>query len=344
VTNNDDQSIGRRGVLVIHPGAVGDVLLARPVLHLLRRRFPSHEIALLAGQAVGMLLRDGREIDRIFPLESTHLTELFAGSRNVHLQFSAWLATCDFAVGWLQDTEGVVADTLRILGVEHVYVKSPASPDLLSEHQAARYLEVIEGRVVGITACKPLALSSTLLERGRQVLQQFDRGRQERLVVIHPGSGSAYKCMEALRIIPVIEWLRQEGTTPMLLEGPADREPVAQVVAAMTVGLPVIRERDLSAVAALLSHADLYIGNDSGMTHLAAALSVSTIACFGPTSPRRWAPLGLRLSILTGVPCGCPTRNDVERCQVRVCLHIAAECIIEACRTQLMKQSTTPIA
>lgn len=331
-------------MLVIHPGAVGDVLLARPVLHLIRRRFPSHEVALLAGQAVGMLLRDGREIDRVFPLESTHLTELFAGSRNVHPQFKAWLATCDFAVGWLQDWEGIVADTLRILGVQQVYVKSPASHELLSEHQAARYLEVIERRVFRVTTCKPLALSSTLRERGRQVLQQFDRGHQKRLVVIHPGSGSAYKCLEAPRLASVIEWLCQEGTTPMLLEGPADREPVAQVLAAVTVALPIIRGLDLSAAAAVLSHADLYLGNDSGMTHLAAALSVPTIACFGPTSPRRWAPLGPRLSILTGVLCGCPTRSDVERCRERVCLHIATERIIEASRALLMKQSRTPIA
>lgn len=130
----------------------------------------------------------------------------------------------------------------------------------------------------------------------------------------------------------------------MLLEGPADRELVAQVSAAVTVALSVIRGLDLSAAAAVLSHADLYLGNDSGMTHLAAALSVPTIACFGPTSLRRWAPLGPRLSILTGAPCGCPTRSDVERCQERVCLHIVPERIIEACRTLLMKQSTTPIA
>ncbi|HVG02776.1 MAG TPA: hypothetical protein VM842_07785, partial [Nitrospira sp.] len=78
--NSDDQ---RRKILVIHPGAVGDVLLARPVLFRLRCLFPRHELGLLAGSAVGILLRESDEIDQVLPLESAYLTELFAGCDNL---------------------------------------------------------------------------------------------------------------------------------------------------------------------------------------------------------------------------------------------------------------------
>jgi heptosyltransferase III len=113
-----------RGIVIIHPGAVGDVLLARPSLSLIRRQFPQHEIVLLAGSAVGRLLRESSEIDRVFPLESAHLGELFAGDDSVHVAYKHWLRGCDLAVGWLQDAEGIITTTLRGLGVPR-YVCDP---------------------------------------------------------------------------------------------------------------------------------------------------------------------------------------------------------------------------
>ena len=343
MTNHDWPHFDRRGVLVIHPGAVGDVLLALPALRLLRRQFPKHEIALLAGAAVGLVLRDGGETDRVFPLESTYLTELFAGSDHVHMPFRRWLNTCEFAVGWFQDTEEAVATTLRTLGVQRVRVQSASSPDLLSEHQAARYLEVLGAEAINRVKNNPLIPSPLVRENGRQILQTLNWSNQQRVVVIHPGSGSVHKCMEALRFAPVIEWLYREGTFPVLLEGPSDGEAVAQVLRALSVAVPVIRDRELSTAAAVLSHADLYLGHDSGLTHLAAALSIPTIACFGPTSPRRWAPLGRTVSILTGAPCSCLDWRSVERCREKVCLHISPERIIEVCRELLMRRPVVPI-
>lgn len=333
------QHIELRGVLAIHPGALGDVLLARPALHLLRGQFPHHEIALLAGAAVGLILRDSGEIDRVFPLESTCLTELFAGSDSVHLAFKRWLSTCDLAVAWLQDKDGVIADTLRDLGVQRVCVQSPFSPDLVSEHQAARYLEVLEGKRVREVKKHPLMPPASVRTHGRQILQSLNWNLQQRLVVIHPGSGSSHKCMEAASFAPIIAWLDQEEAFPVLLEGPSDGECVAQVLRLLSVPVPVVRNRELSSSVAVLYHADLYLGHDSGITHLAAALSIPTIACFGPTSPRRWAPLGHRVTILTGEPCRCPDWTSVERCREKVCLHISPERIIEGCRDLLMRRS-----
>ena len=320
------------------------MLLARPALNLLRRQFPQHEMALLVGAAVGSVLRDGGETDRVLPLELTYLTELFAGSDSVHPAFRTWLNTCDFAVGWLQDTERAVLNTLRTLGVHRLCVQSPSSSDLLSEHQAARYLEVLDATVVSRVKNQPLILLPSVRERGRQILYRLNRSHQQRLVVIHPGSGSVHKCMEASRFATVIEWLSSEGTFPVLLEGPSDEESVGQVLRSLRMTVPVLRDLDLSMAAAVLSHAELYLGHDSGMTHLAAALSIPTIACFGPTNPRRWAPLGRTVSILTGTPCSCPDWSRVERCQERICLHISPERIIEVCRVLLMGRSATPTA
>lgn len=335
MTTQDRQGVDRRGVLVIHPGALGDVLLTRPVLYALRHQFPQHEIALLAGESVGVLLRGAGEVDRVFPLESMYLSGLFAGLDSLHPAFRTWLGNCNVAVGWVQDADGVIASTLRASGVGYTGLKSTSSSDLFAEHQAARYLEAVEVRGVSEMADNPLVLSVCIREEGKQILQSLNWNSEPPLVVIHPGSGSAYKCVEAWRLAHVIEWLSQAGMTPLLLEGPADREPVAQVLSALTIPVSVIRGLNVSAVAAVLAQAALYLGHDSGITHLAAALAIPTIACFGPTNPSRWAPLGPTVSVLSGMPCACSGWSAVERCQERVCLQIAPQRMIEACRAQL---------
>ena len=329
----------KKGLLIIHPGALGDVLLARPVLHALRSQFPQHEIALLSAKGVGSLLRDCAEIDRTFPLEAMHLSQLFVGCESLGESFRTWLGSCERAVGWLRDAEAAVSNTLRAVGVRYINLQSPNSPELVAVHQADRYFEAI-----GIDASRKgftysLVLPADLKRQGQAILQACDWSGESPLVMIHPGSGSVHKCVEAWRFATVIEWLIKADMTPILIEGPADCQPVAKVLSSLTRPVPVIRNQNLSAVAGALAKAALYLGHDSGMTHLAAALAIPTVACFGPSHASRWAPLGPTVSVVSGMPCVCSNWNEVERCHERVCLQIPSESMIEACRTQLTRRS-----
>jgi len=332
----------KRGVLVIHPGALGDVLLSRPTISTVRAQFPQHEIALLVGQSVGALLCEAGEVDRVIPLESTALSELWAGVDHLRPDFRTWLCNCDLTVGWLSDTEGTLSSTLRATGVQSVCLKSASSADLATEHQSDRYREAILVYGASQAVCKPLMLSPMIRERGRLILRALTRDSQQPVVVMHAGSGSAHKCLDAQRLASVVQGLAELGMTSVLLEGPADRDPVERVLGALKRTIPVIRGLDVSAVAAMLSHAELYVGHDSGVTHLAAALSVPTVACFGPTDARRWTPLGHAVSVVSGAPCACLTWSHVAECRERVCLQIAPDRIIEACRLLLAKRSTVP--
>ena len=322
----------KRGILVIHPGAIGDVLLARPALAQLRRLFPGHELILLAQSAVGELLHESDEIDRALSLESTYLAELFAGGDHLHPAFKHWLSRCDIVVGWLRDPEGTVSSTLRAEGVGRIHIQSPSSPAVQSAHQAARYLEVLQGESVSEVKSQPLKLCSQTRDRGRQLLQNLGWGYSQPLVIIHPGSGSMQKCMKVEHIAPVVEWLNRKKTFPVLLEGPSDGRLVDRVQRLLEVAVPVLRDAELSTVAASISQARLYIGHDSGITHLAAALSIPTIACFGPTKPLQWAPLGNRVTVLTGDTCRCLDWSSVMNCREQICLRIPPERIVEACR------------
>jgi ADP-heptose:LPS heptosyltransferase len=114
-------------------------------------------------------------------------------------------------------------------------------------------------------------------------------------LAIHPGSGSQAKNWPLSRFAALVETVSQ-GAAWLLVEGPAEagkltalrRLPGARVAS----GIP---PRVLGAV---LSAAGAYVGNDSGVTHLAACWGAPTVALFGPTDPQSWAPIGPRVRVL----------------------------------------------
>src|SRR5262249_55624769 len=100
----------------------------------------------------------------------------------------------------------------------------------------------------------------------------------------------------------------------LLVEGPADAASVAPLT-----GLPgalLARGLEPRLLAAVLARASAYVGNDSGVTHLAAAWGAPTLALFGPTLPGVWAPLG-RVRVLRS-PSG--RLADVSAAEARAAL------------------------
>lgn len=324
-------------VLMVHPGALGDVLLARLAVQALRRRFPHDAITFLGGRAAGTLLHECGEVHRVFPAESAYLSELLAGIEHVSPPFREWLEPTHTAVGWFTDSDDAAAGTLRAIGVQSIQFNSALSPHYHAEHQADRYCEAIGLPVSHPALCQFLTVPLRTREEGRRVLEMLLVAKDKPLVVIHPGSGSTRKCIESWRLAQVIEWLLESGAAPLLLEGPADQVSVASMVSRLTTVLPVVRGESVTVVAGILSQAALYIGQDSGITHLAAAIGIPTIACFGPTSPHRWAPRGSNVTVLTGLDCACPTWREINHCEQRPCLQISPESMIKAAMASMVR-------
>jgi ADP-heptose:LPS heptosyltransferase len=127
-------------------------------------------------------------------------------------------------------------------------------------------------------------------------------------LALHPRSGSAVKNWPADRFAELVA--RHSGGRPwLLIEGPADAaaaETLARVPGALRA-----RELPPRVLGTLLSQAGAYVGNDSGVSHLAAAWGAPTLALFGPTDPAVWAPLGPRVRTLRS-PTGAMDGLSVE--------------------------------
>ena len=112
------------------------------------------------------------------------------------------------------------------------------------------------------------------------------------VVALHPGSGSARKNWPAERFASVAALLAARDVVTLLIEGPADVAAAARVVALAGESVRRAPPATLDRIAALLGRCHAYLGNDSGITHLAALTGTPTVTVFGPTDPTVWQPLG----------------------------------------------------
>jgi ADP-heptose:LPS heptosyltransferase len=187
-----------------------------------------------------------------------------------------------------------LAESLRRL-VATVAVQDPTPPGGV---HASRWLaQPLEA--LGVPVVEPPTLTASAEERSaaQPILDALPRG----FLAVHPGSGSPRKNWPADRFRALADAVAPREPF-LVIEGPADREAVAALGecprAVLARGL---RPRVLGAV---LAEAGLYVGNDSGVSHLAAAFGSPTVVLFGPTDPAVWSPVGPRVRVCAAVGFG----------------------------------------
>ena len=320
----------KRSILIVHPGALGDVLLAVPAIRSLSVKFPQHETVLIAAATASRLLSECGLVDDWIPLEGQACLGLFSETLSVPEELRSWLARCDVAVVWKEDKEGVLRSLFQDFGVAQVRIQSPFSTELRARHQSNRFLETLGETAEDISLERTVQVSPSLLERGKDYLQAMRISPNQSLVLVHPGSGSIHKCLAPRRMALLIEQLWRGGMCPLVVEGPADQEAVDHALQFASKPPVVLRDLDLSQLAGVLALVTVYIGHDSGVTHLSALLGVPTLALFGPTDPQRWAPHGNHVTILRGAPCICESWERVKKCVEKPCLQVSIEEILTA--------------
>ena len=324
-----------RAIIMIHPGSLGDVFLAVPAMIRLRARFPTHRLVLYEeGRAARLLIACGI-IDEWVPVQGLVCASLFAGIEQPTGQRHQWLERCDLAVGWMKDPDGKLAETLKAIGAREAIVTSPFSSMIQSRHQRDRFLEAINEVPSDSEQDVLLAVTEPVRQRGRIFLEEQGIKIGKPLVVIHPGSGSAHKCVAPEILAAVVSAVQNCGAIPVILEGPADWKPVEYLLP-FCVNQPIIlKGLDIMTAAGVLAQADLFVGQDSGITHLAGLMGLRTIALFGPTDPDRWAPRGTHVTVLQGLPCRCQSWDEVSRCKEKPCLEISKDDLVALCLAHL---------
>lgn len=300
-----------RQITVIRPGALGDTLMTLPALALLRRWAPDARLTFVARADVLPLALSSGLADDAWPWDLPDWAALFdpaTTSERLTERARAALTGAGAIAAWAPDPDGALASTLRRLGAGQVIVGPGRPPELSGrppEHTAlwlARALTPLGAAVPGDPATlwralPPLRWPEADARQAERVWRRLGLP-DARVVALHPGSGGAAKRWPPERFAALAEMARQAGFTPLLLAGEADAGVAGAVLAHAGVALPLARGLEVGALAALLARCVGYVGNDSGVSHLAGLLGAPTVAIFGPTDPARWSPLGPRVTSL----------------------------------------------
>jgi heptosyltransferase III len=261
---------------------LGDLLLTLPVLDAIRSSFPRSFIEVWGIRPQLDLVQS---VDCVNRLDAPGLTPLFVqGSMPSALRKR--LSEFDLAVSFLSDPDGIVAQNLTSAGVQRVIRGSPTmQPGKHAVHQLASVLEPL-----GLDLRDPVPR----LKIGRDRIQK-------RLLGFHPGSGSRAKNWPIGLWNEFIERIASSFEGLLLIGGEADDE-VMRAFRLPWRGPPfesVVRQ-NLWDLARALTRCTVFVGHDTGVAHLAAAVQTPTVVLFGPTDPDIWRPLGNSVKIVRG--------------------------------------------
>jgi hypothetical protein len=291
---------------VIHPGALGDVLLAVPALRALRAG--GDGIVVAAQPRIGALLVALGVADRALPFDTLGLDALFT---DAPLAADAPLARHAIpaarVVCWFGARDAHFAQRLRAIAPDAVLAAPSRAPTPVWRH----LLDTVGTRADR----EPIAVAPGLIEQGGDALRAAGWDGRTRVVVVHPGAGGAAKRWPVDGFVDVIDGI---DATLVVHEGPADTDAVRAFTA--RARRPALRLLDpsLPALAGVLATAAAYLGNDSGVSHLAAAVGARAVVLFTEAA-RPWAPWSPTARCLTVTT---STLIDAERAAVHAALRM----------------------
>ncbi|HEY8241534.1 MAG TPA: glycosyltransferase family 9 protein [Kiritimatiellia bacterium] len=281
--------------VVLRGGAIGDFIVTLPALRLVRERWPDAHLELVGYPHVARLALTAGLVDEIQSLDTAHIARFFSLRPSFPDDQRAYIESFDIVFLFLHDPDGTVRENLRLAGARQVVYASPIVQDL---HAADHFTKSLESLALyGTGAAPELPWPQDCLSQGRAALAAM--GVEGRALAIHPGSGSAKKNWPVARYAELALRARASGFAPFFILGEVEQESrMEAALDAAAPGVPRVARAELSDVASLLAASERYVGNDSGVTHLAAALGLPVVALFGPSDQALWAPRGKRVRVL----------------------------------------------
>ena len=254
--------------MVYHSGALGDFITALPAIAAWRRLHQGERMLLLGKPAHAVLAAPS--FDEVLDAESALCAPLFRAETDVPARLAESLARVTSALVFAPSSSPLM-DRLRSCGVQAILRQDPfpSTPIPIVDYHLSLFPE----------------LTFTREERAPQVDTSGPR-LAEATIAIHPGSGSSRKNWPLAAFVEVAECLESDGERAAWVVGPAEGGLV------LPPGARAWRDPNLHALAGSLARCRLYLGNDSGVTHLAAACGCPTVVLFGASDPRVWLPRG----------------------------------------------------
>jgi heptosyltransferase-2 len=293
-------------VLVIRGGAIGDFILTLPALKALRDACPNAHIEILGYRHIAALAENRFYAQAVRSIEYGPLSSFFAKNSELPAELANYFASFDLIISYLFDPDRIFENNLHRCGVENLLC-GPAKIAETAVHAARQLALPIEQLGIGVGDLTEKVFPSI---DDRQFAKGFLQFLQQPILAIHPGSGSTEKNW------PLENWIalfsRNDGVplikdkrgqvgsafSVVVISGEADgTEADALEREWKNREVRFAKNLPLPQLAAVLERS-IFLGHDSGISHLAAAAGANCVLMFGPTDPDVWAPRNKNVQIL----------------------------------------------
>ena len=328
-----------RAILAVHQGALGDFILALPVLEVLRETFSKAKLVILGYPRILELVKNRFYAEEVLSVDQRGMATFFAREGPLDPALSQFLGGVDLIIVFGKDRNGPLLTNLRRVcqgQVLHIHSFPPPGGRIhLTDHlmsEMSRHGFAVSGRAPRLFLNESDRVWAEDFWR-KEGLSSEDRSR---MAILHPGSGSKKKIWPPERFAELVEHLQKPpGSRTLVVVGPAEGKEIRDTFERMkdpgpivAAGLPLVR------LASIMEGGRLFIGNDSGISHLAAALGLPTLAIFGPTDPEVWSPRGEKVWVVRKeIPCSPCSGERLFQCKHFECLRtIGVEDVLERLR------------
>lgn len=291
--------------MIIFPGALGDLICLVPTISAIARRHWPAEIELMARDELAQFAVGRLGITRGHSIDRREMAHLFRDSASDNDDARRFFGEFDRIYCFFNANDPHFRCALT-------EVSRPGAPSFhlfrppAEGRVAAAYLKDVTGE----SKLKDFAIDvlSADLESANRAISGI--AKPKKFIAIFPGSGSPTKNWPIEKFVALADRIGRTSPAVFVL-GPAE-DSIEQLLA--DGGHAIIKGESLGTVAAIARMASAFIGNDSGVSHLAAAVETPGVVLFGPTDPDRWRPLG-RVQILRRDPI-----DDIEISEVLAAL------------------------
>lgn len=278
----------RGKILVIRGGAIGDFILTLPALAALRQQFPEAHLEVLGYPHIVQLALAGGLVNRVQPIEARSLANFFARNGELSEDLRDYFSEFNIIVSYLYDPDEIFKTNVARCSPGQ-FIVGPHRPDEANKFHATKVflqplerLAIFESDVVPRLTLNPQTSSLTPL------------------LALHPGSGSERKNWPEERWSSLIEHLLASTAVNLLLVGgEAEGERLQRLAAALPpTRCAVAKNLPLAELARRLKSCVGFVGHDSGITHLAAAVGLPCVVLWADTVEEIWRPQGEGVQII----------------------------------------------
>ena len=304
---------------MIHQGALGDVILTFPAILALHQKFD--RIDLLCQDQIGKLAVKLGLIDEGYPLEAAYFATLFSDPVDNKIKDLISSYTRILAFSFSSDLENTITQIS-----DRPCLRIPPRPPARNTIHVAEFLiqNLRDGGLIEATDSNAGVGKSQL-----KFIRSADRSLHSSKIIIHPGAGSIRKRWPLDRFLNLAQVLENKGWQPQFVCGPAEPDLITEI---QNQNRPLHTFNELTDLVDWFETAGGFIGNDSGISHLAAFLGIACVVIFGPADPERWKPIGPRVQVVRSeLDCSPCFEIEAHNCAQPACLTDATlEAVVDA--------------